>query len=85
MSSLLADENIHPRLLDALRSAEHDLTSIIEAGLSGADDEEVPALANLEGRILITFVLEGIKSRFLARTRTIDLMSFQSGESFGNP
>ena len=51
---VLADENIPPALVEALRAAGHDVTSIHE-GLRGSPDPIVADLSVREGRILLTY------------------------------
>jgi predicted nuclease of predicted toxin-antitoxin system len=54
MSRILADENIPPALSQALRTAAHDVQSILDLGLQGASDEAVLQAANKDDRILPT-------------------------------
>ena len=54
MASILADENIHPKLISALQNQGHDVNTVSAVGLTGASDEEVLSRANREGRILVT-------------------------------
>jgi predicted nuclease of predicted toxin-antitoxin system len=54
MSRILADENIPPALSDALRTANHDVQSILGLGLQGSSDEAVLEAANQDDRILLT-------------------------------
>ena len=51
---LLLDENLSPLHARALRELGHDAVSIVELGLSGADDSAVRASAIEGGRILVT-------------------------------
>lgn len=50
----LLDENLSPRHARTLRALDHDAVSIMEMGLSGAEDSDVRAKAIETGRILIT-------------------------------
>ena len=54
MSRILSDENIPPTLTQALRSANHDVLSILDLGLQGASDEDILKAANKDARILLT-------------------------------
>jgi predicted nuclease of predicted toxin-antitoxin system len=54
MASLLADENVHPLLIDALRAEGHDVATVAGSRLKGADDDAVLEEANRAGRILVT-------------------------------
>jgi predicted nuclease of predicted toxin-antitoxin system len=49
------DENMPQALAALLRSAGHDVATVAEEGLSGADDPPVLEKATLEGRLLMTF------------------------------
>ncbi len=51
---LLLDENLSPLHARLLRSLGHDAVSVVELGLSGADDSIVRAAAIESGRILVT-------------------------------
>lgn len=51
---LLLDENLSPLHAGTLRELGHDAVSVVELGLSGADDSVVRAAAIEGGRILIT-------------------------------
>lgn len=50
----LADENIHPDVIDHLRDSGFDLLSVVEAGLIGSSDEKVLQFAFEAGRIVLT-------------------------------
>jgi predicted nuclease of predicted toxin-antitoxin system len=50
----LLDENLSPLHAGILRSLGHDAVSVVELGLSGADDSVVRSKAIESGRILIT-------------------------------
>ena len=51
---LLLDENLSPLHGRTLRALGHDAVSIVELGLSGADDTVVRATAIEQDRILVT-------------------------------
>jgi predicted nuclease of predicted toxin-antitoxin system len=51
---LLADENMHPRIIRALRHAGHDVMAVSDVARSSPDDE-VLDLADGERRVLLTF------------------------------
>jgi predicted nuclease of predicted toxin-antitoxin system len=51
---LLLDENLSPLQAQVLRAGGHDVTSVLEVGLSGADDPTVRAFAIETGRVLVT-------------------------------
>jgi len=48
------DENIDPAIADALRRKGIDVTTTVEAGLRGRDDQTQLALATSQGRVLVT-------------------------------
>jgi predicted nuclease of predicted toxin-antitoxin system len=50
----LLDENLSPRHAETVRALEHDAVSVVELGLSGADDSVVRCAAVESGRILVT-------------------------------
>jgi predicted nuclease of predicted toxin-antitoxin system len=49
------DENMPAAMLNLLREAGHDVSSVVDEGLSGTDDSRVIRAATSQGRILITF------------------------------
>jgi len=49
------DENMPDDLAEFLRSSGHDVTTVAEEGLSGADDPEVIQETAKERRLLMTF------------------------------
>lgn len=51
---LLLDENLSSRHASELRAEGHDAVAVLEAGLSGAADEEVLRFAVENGRVLVT-------------------------------
>jgi predicted nuclease of predicted toxin-antitoxin system len=51
---LLADENIHPGVIQSLRSRGRDVRTVLEEGLQGCDDLEVLRRAHAQGRVVIT-------------------------------
>jgi len=52
--SLLADENIHPEVIGALRAAGGDLRSVRTEGLAGKDDREILRHAHSRGWVVLT-------------------------------
>jgi predicted nuclease of predicted toxin-antitoxin system len=50
----LLDENLSPLHVRTLRDLEHDAVSVVEMGLSGADDDMVRTTAIEGGRVLVT-------------------------------
>lgn len=58
MLKYLADENISPLTVKTIRQLGYDITSAVEIGLQGAEDEKVVLLAQQENRIIITFDLD---------------------------
>lgn len=51
---LKLDENLGRRLYPLLESRGHDVDTVIDEGLGGADDDMVAAAARREGRVLLT-------------------------------
>jgi len=51
---LLADENIHPGVIEALRAAGGDLRSILTEGLAGKEDREILRHAHARGCVVLT-------------------------------
>lgn len=51
---LLADENIHPSLVQSLKEAGFNITSIAEIGKFGLPDEDVLKEATKEERVVLT-------------------------------
>ena len=51
---LLADENIHPDVIQYLREQGHDVLSVYEAGLVGKSDTSVLRIAQESGRVVIS-------------------------------
>jgi predicted nuclease of predicted toxin-antitoxin system len=51
---LLADENVHPGVVAALRSRGRDVTSVVELPLRGAEDLVIVRHAHAEGRVVLT-------------------------------
>lgn len=54
MSSILADENVHIDIVRALRLSGHDVATVPEIGLIGAEDEIILDAANRNNMILLT-------------------------------
>jgi predicted nuclease of predicted toxin-antitoxin system len=54
MIKLLADENVAPRVIEALRKEKFDILSIQEVGLSKASDEKIIKFGQKEKRIIIS-------------------------------
>ena len=52
------DENLGKHCADLLRAAGHDVTTVSEEGLSGADDAEVGEVSRRESRCLVTLDLD---------------------------
>jgi predicted nuclease of predicted toxin-antitoxin system len=51
---LLADENIHPAVVAALRGRGKDVTTVLDARLIGRPDLEILRRAHQEGRVVLT-------------------------------
>ncbi|GEM_PF-229568 len=51
---LLADENIHPAVVEALRGRGLDVVTVADVGLVGHGDREVLASAHAGGRAVLT-------------------------------
>jgi predicted nuclease of predicted toxin-antitoxin system len=52
------DENIHQEIADLLRHQGHDALSVFDQGMRGYSDEEVAAVCQHEGRVLVTLDLD---------------------------
>lgn len=50
----LLDENLSPLHAETVRESGHDAVSVVEIGLSGADDQEVWRVASEQDRVLLT-------------------------------
>ena len=50
----LADENIHPEVVDTIRVLGWDVVSVREVGWTGKEDRVVLFLANEQGRVVLT-------------------------------
>ncbi|MBL7170682.1 MAG: DUF5615 family PIN-like protein [Candidatus Omnitrophica bacterium] len=50
----MADENVHIDIVRELRKVGHDVTTVPNIGLIGAEDEVVLEAANCQNRILLT-------------------------------
>ena len=51
---LLVDQNLARRVAAALRDAGHDAVHVAERGMAQADDAEIVALAEAEGRVIVS-------------------------------
>jgi predicted nuclease of predicted toxin-antitoxin system len=51
---LLADENIHPGVIQGLRSRGRDVRTVAEEGLQGRDDPDILRRAHSQGRVVMT-------------------------------
>lgn len=51
---LKVDENLPAQLADLLKSHGHDVATVVQQGLGGAEDREVLGAAREEDRILLT-------------------------------
>ncbi len=51
---LLADENIHPGVIEFLRNAGYDVEAIVAEGKFGLADSEVLQRASAAGRVILT-------------------------------
>ena len=51
---LLADENIHPQVIETLRAEGRDIHSVFDHGLQGKLDTEVLRVAHDDGRVVLT-------------------------------
>lgn len=54
MFGFLADENVAPRVIDALKKESFNILNVYEIGLSEAPDEEILKAAQKEKRIVLT-------------------------------
>lgn len=55
---LKLDENLGIRCRDLLIAAGHDVATVCEQGLAGADDPQVIAVCGAEGRCIVTLDLD---------------------------
>jgi predicted nuclease of predicted toxin-antitoxin system len=51
---LLADENIHPEIIEALTAKGKQITSVLAAGLAGREDREILSHAHSRGWVVVT-------------------------------
>jgi len=51
---LLADENIHPGVIEGLHSRGHEVRTVVEEGLQGSDDLDILRRAHDQGRVIVT-------------------------------
>jgi predicted nuclease of predicted toxin-antitoxin system len=51
---VLADENVHPAVVDFLRRSGFDVTTVAEADLTGASDRQLLQRATREKRFVLT-------------------------------
>ncbi len=51
---LLADENIHPKVVQSLIAEGLDVCSVMEHDLQGRDDSDILRFAKRQGRVVIT-------------------------------
>ncbi len=51
---LLADENVHPEVIDGLRERGRDILTVVEAGLKGHPDIDILRAALDAGRVILT-------------------------------
>ena len=51
---LLADENIHPEVIEFLRKTGLDVESVAEQGIRGSSDTEILGQATKAGRVVLT-------------------------------
>lgn len=54
MFGFLADENVAPRVIEALRKESFDVLSVYDTGLSETPDEEILKTAQRRKRIILT-------------------------------
>jgi len=54
MLKFLADENVAPRVVDALRKEKFDVLSVFEEKLSGTSDEKILKMTQKEKRVVLT-------------------------------
>lgn len=54
MASFITDENLFPKVVEFLRSRQHDVKDVRES-FRGASDEEIARIAKEDKRILLTF------------------------------
>lgn len=52
------DENLGNRAIDLFREAGHDVTTVSEQNLSGANDDGLIEVCRTEGRVLVTLDLD---------------------------
>jgi predicted nuclease of predicted toxin-antitoxin system len=55
---LKVDENVDPRAVAILRTASHDVATVLDERLSGQPDAAVEAACRREGRCLVTLDLD---------------------------
>jgi predicted nuclease of predicted toxin-antitoxin system len=75
----LADENIHPAVIDFLKSLSFNVISISERSLNGKSDNEILKSATDEGRVVITQGADFGKLIFTTDTDFIGIIYLRPG------
>lgn len=52
--AILADENVHPGVVSALKEAGRDVVSVFDLGMIGANDDDLLEVAHRQGRLVLT-------------------------------
>jgi predicted nuclease of predicted toxin-antitoxin system len=77
---LLADENIEYQVVDLLRRLGHNVMWLV-TDAPGTDDEDIPAIADSEGRILITYDVDFISAMRLSGRTHAGAVLVRAGHS----
>jgi predicted nuclease of predicted toxin-antitoxin system len=77
---LLADENIEYQVVDLLRRLGHDVMWLL-TDAPGTDDEDIPAIADREGRILITQDVDFMSAMRLSGRSHVGAILVRAGHS----
>lgn len=74
---LLADMGVSMRVVESLRSAEHDVVHLRDEGLQRLPNGEIFQKAHAEGRVLMTFDLDFGEIVALSRPKIVSVILFR--------
>jgi predicted nuclease of predicted toxin-antitoxin system len=76
---LIADENIHPGVIDFLRQSGFDVVSVREVGLGGKSDAAIIQFAFAHGRIILTHDSDFGRLVFMRQTNLTGIIYLRPG------